>query len=197
MDEVSFESVKCRVVTEFGIGIPMILLHGYSFTSDIWSDINLLGFLRSKHIPYLMLDMPYGLKSRCSKKIMDPVFNIKLVNHTFNIYNFTDNPLLIGASLGGYIALRYALEYPVSGLMLIAPVRTSGEEFKKLCNMEVPILIIYGTKDNIVDLDELRSFTKALRNSRLKIYENARHPAYLDYPELFKDDLYSFYKMIK
>lgn len=196
MDEMNFRDIKCRIVTGSGAGIPIILLHGYSFTLDVWSNINLLGFLESKHIPYLALDMPYGLKSKCNRRIIDPVSNIQLVNHVFNTYNFTDNPLLIGASLGGYIALRYALEHSVSGLILIAPVRISEERFKTLRNMHIPILIIYGTRDNIVSLNKLQFFIKILRNSRLKIYKDAKHPAYLDYPELFKKDVYSFYKMI-
>jgi hypothetical protein len=33
---------RCRVVYEQRLGIPILLLHGYSFTSDVWRDIGLM-----------------------------------------------------------------------------------------------------------------------------------------------------------
>ena len=194
LNEIKFRDVICRILYKPGSGMPMVLLHGYSFTLDIWREINLFSVLDSKNVPYLALDMPYGLKSRCSKKTMDPMFNIQLVHHVLDKYSLNHKPLLVGASLGGYISLKYALEYPVSGLILIAPVRVSEERFKKLRN--IPILIIYGSKDKVVDLEELKSFTVSLKNCRLKIYDRAGHPAYLDHPELFKEDVYAFYRAI-
>jgi len=175
---------------------PLILLHGYSFTLDVWREINLITYLESKNVPYIALDMPYGLKSKCSSKNMDPEFNVNIVEYVYRKYGFDIEPIILGASLGGYIALRYALKYPTSGLILIAPVRTSEEQFKRLQETDMPILVIYGTNDKIVTLSELQDFVSGFKDGRLKIYGGAGHPAYLDKPETFKEDIYSFYNEI-
>jgi len=196
MNEINYENIRCRILVNTGDLKPLILLHGYSFTIDIWRDINLIDYLESKNIPYLALDMPYGLKSECSRKNMDPEFNVKFVNYAYKKYGFKSDPVILGASLGGYIALRYVLKYPVSGLILIAPVRTGEEQFKRLQKMNIPILVIYGTRDEIVTLRELQHFVYGLKNGKLKVYEDAGHPAYLDKPDEFKEDIYLLYSEV-
>jgi pimeloyl-ACP methyl ester carboxylesterase len=59
---------RCRVIYYQKPGTPIILLHGYSFTSDVWVDINLLEALEQNGIPYAAIDMPYGARSVCSPK---------------------------------------------------------------------------------------------------------------------------------
>lgn len=196
MDEFEYENIKCRVLVNSGRSNPLILLHGYSFTIDVWREINLITYLESKNVPYIALDMPYGLKSKCSSKNMDPEFNVSIVEYVYRKYGFDMEPIILGASLGGYIALRYALKYPTLGLILIALVRTFEEQFRKLQETDMPILVIYGTNDKIVTLNELQDFVSGFKNGRLKIYEGAGHPAYLDKPEMFKEDVYSFYNEI-
>jgi len=196
MSKIEFRSLECRVEAKPGPGIPIILLHGFSFTIDVWDRIGLIKLFKSKNIPYLAIDMPYGLKSDCSKKVREPDFNVEFIRYAFEKYGYESEPLIIGASLGGYVALKYALKYPVAGLILIAPVRTYQKEFRTLYEKDIPILVIYGTKDEIVSLDELQAFVKNIKSGELKIYENARHPAYLDYPDQFRNDVYLFYKGI-
>jgi pimeloyl-ACP methyl ester carboxylesterase len=75
-------------------------------------------------------------------------------------------------------------------------VKTYQEEFKVLQDKDIPVLVIYGTRDEIVSLDELKVFVEGFKNGELKIYEDARHPAYLDYPDQFRNDVYQFYSKI-
>ena len=37
-------------------------------------------------------------------------------------------PVLVGASLGGYIALMYAAKFPVKGLLLVSPAHALMED---------------------------------------------------------------------
>ncbi len=188
---------RCRAIYSNLPGLPILFLHGYNFTSDVWRTIGVLELLEKEKIPFLALDMPYGAKSSCSPHTRDPEENVLVVREA--IYGLFGKiyPLIVGASLGGYIALKYAVENPVSGLLLIAPVYTSDEELvKRLGELKVPAMIIWGSKDEIVSRDEMEKLAELLE-ARLIVYEGARHAAYLDKPEEFKRDLLAFYKAVR
>ncbi len=185
----------CKYVFSEGTGRPIILLHGYSFTYQVWIDIGLLDELKKEDIPFLALDMPYGRVSSCREKISSTEENIKYVRRMLLDKFGEEVPVLIGASLGGYNALRYGMQYDVMGLILIAPVWSTREDILEVYREKnVPILLIYGDKDTIVDLEEMERFRDEVPNVELKIYSNAKHPAYLDKPQEFVKDVLEFYK---
>jgi len=187
---------RCRVLYSRGTGIPIVFLHGYMFTSDIWIDIGLLGFLEEKDVPYLAIDMPYGARSNCNPKTRDPDENVFVVREAVHGLFGRTKPLIVGASLGGYIALKYSIDNPVSGLFLIAPVHGLDKELvNKYQFIDAPVMIIWGSRDDIVSRGELEELAKILE-ARLIVYENAKHPAYLDQPDKFKKDLYAFYEAL-
>jgi len=191
---INVRHYRCRAIVYQEPGIPVVFLHGYSFTSDVWRDINVLEALIERKIPFLALDMPYGARSACSPKHRDPEENIKVLYEAIHGFFGLTEPVLVGASLGGYIALRYAVKYPSSALLLIGPVRVSEETLTKYYHeLKKPIHVIVGSRDDIVDLDEIKSFVKQLPNAKLTIYEDAGHPAYLDKPDRFKQDLLDLY----
>jgi len=176
-----------------GIGSPVIFLHGYAFTSDIWREINVLEHLIRNDIPYVAVDMPYGKKSKCTPHTGDFEPNLTIVKELAS--KFDNPPVLVGASLGGTIALRYSIDYPVNGLLLIAPARALEKELiEKYGNghVNIPIRIIYGTKDSLISKQEMIELSKLL-NAELEVYEGAKHPAYLDFPDRFKKDLLELY----
>jgi len=106
-------------------------------------------------------------------------------------------PIVLGASLGGYMALLYGMMYPVAGLILVAPVwSTRGDILGYYSEREIPILLIYGEKDDIVSIDEMWEFKEMVPTTELKVYEDARHPAYLDKPERFIEDVVEFCKKV-
>ncbi len=190
---LKINNFRCRAILNDVPGLPVIFLHGYSFTSEIWNEIGVLRFLEEKNIPFLALDMPYGLKSDCLPKEANPDVNVKIVKNASHCI-FGDEFVIVGASQGGYMALKYAVKHQIKGLLLIAPVRTKEESLMQTYNiLKIPVSIIYGTKDNIVSLDEMDELDNRLANSKLIIYENASHPAYLHSPDDFKKDLIEFY----
>ncbi|WFO76363.1 alpha/beta hydrolase [Desulfurococcaceae archaeon MEX13E-LK6-19] len=197
-DILSLGRFRCRAFINNVPGAPIVFLHGYMFTSDVWNDINVLKVLEENNIPFLALDMPYGLKSKCNPKSRDPDENVMVVREAIHgIFGGGIHPVLVGASLGGYIALKYSVENPVLGLMLIAPVHGLDPNLvKNYKNLKVPVYIIYGTKDKIVELEEMKKLASHFERSKLIIYEDAEHPAYLTYPERFKQDLLELYREI-
>jgi len=176
-------------------GRPLVLLHGYSFTLEVWDNIGLTGRLEEEGIPYLSVDMPYGARTSCRVKARAHEENLNFLRGLYR-QKFGDRiPIVLGASLGGYMALLYGMTYPVSGLILVAPVwSTRGDILGYYAERGIPILLIYGEKDDIVTIDEMWEFKEMVSSSELKVYEGARHPAYLDKPKEFIEDVIQFCK---
>jgi pimeloyl-ACP methyl ester carboxylesterase len=139
--------------------------------------------------------MPYGLKSECQPRTRDVEVNVAVVKGAVqNIFGAVA-PVLVGASLGGHVALKYAAaRIPVRGLLLLAPVRVLEESLVEAYRrFRFPVRIICGSEDRVVSLEELRDLANRLPNAKLTVYEGARHAAYLDNPERFKRDLLELY----
>ena len=90
---VTVNNFECRTIRNHVPGLPIVFLHGYSLTSKIWKDINVLSLLEEKKIPFLALDMPYAPKSMCSPKTLHPDDNV----------NFVWNALYLSFGLSEYV----------------------------------------------------------------------------------------------
>ena len=175
-------------------GVPIVFLHGLSYTIDIWQQIGVTDLLIEKRIPFLALDMPYGLRSSCQPKTRNVETNVTFAADAIKSVFGTTVPVLVGASLGGHIALKYAARFPVKSLLLIGPSRALDEELVKAYgNFNFPVKVIWGSNDNIISGEEMRTLADKLPNSKLLIYNGAGHSAYKNDPELFKRDLLELY----
>ncbi|MFW6180400.1 MAG: alpha/beta fold hydrolase [Spirochaetota bacterium] len=191
-EKIDFNGYQCRMISHHGEGPCIVLLHGLMFTSDVWNDIGLLHKLVKHNIPFKAVDMPYGQKSQCVPKTNDPGINMGIVARAT-----PNDAVLIGASLGGYLALRHGVANQVAGLLLIAPAMSLQKElsahYDRMRTKKVSL--IYGEADPVVPLEEMKELSRQL-NAELKIYEKARHAAYLDHPERFNNDVIEFYNQV-
>lgn len=136
-------------------------------------------------MPFLALDMPCGLKSKCQPRTRDVEVNVAVVRGALqNIFGGVA-PIIVGASIGGRVALKYAAaRFPVRGLPLLAPGRVLEESIvEAYSQFQFPVRIVCGSEDRIVSLEELRDLANRLPNGKLTVYEGAGHAAYLDNPE--------------
>lgn len=180
---------QCRLISSRGKGTPIIFLHGYMFTSDVWNEIGLLRELETRRIPFTAIDMPYGKLSECQPKSNAADKNVELVAAIAN----SRPPVIVGASLGGYIALKYSVRHPVAGLLLVAPVMSLQEELTRhYPDLSAAVRIVYGDADNIVPRKEMDRLSELFKTD-LKVYKNAGHPAYMDYPDQFSEDVMAHY----
>ena len=194
-DKREIKGFTCRVISNSKEGTPIIFLHGFSFTSKVWERVNILRLLEEKGFPFLAIDMPYGLKSECRPKTRSPERSTDLIQDALSTFFQGKKPFIVGASLGGNIALRYSSKYPVSGMLLVAPVRGLTDDLvKSYENLQAPVHIIYGSKDRIVTQVEMERLKSSMLNSKLIIYDGANHPAYLDKPDAFKVHLLEAYE---
>jgi pimeloyl-ACP methyl ester carboxylesterase len=185
---------KCKALVYHAPGIPVVFMHGFSYTSDVWQRIGVLDGLKEKHVPFLALDMPYGPKTECHPKTHETAPNVAFVHMALETVFHSQIPVVVGSSIGGNIALNYASQYPVKGLLLTSPVRTLDESLSSsLSKMNFPVRVIWGSEDNIVSGEELRQLTEKLPNAKLITYNSAGHSAYNNDPKRFKRDLLELY----
>ncbi len=169
-------------------------MHGLSYTCEIWQRIGITAALTKRQVPFLALDMPYGMHSHCQPKTRSNEKNIAYaraaIENTFDV----KAPVLVGASIGGHMALLYAARYPVKGLMLVAPARPFEKGMEEsFAKFNFPVHIIWGTKDNIVSGEDMRLLTQKLPKAKLIEYKGAQHSAYKEEPDRFKRDLIELY----
>jgi pimeloyl-ACP methyl ester carboxylesterase len=185
---------KCHALFNVASGVPILFLHGFSYTGEIWQRIGITEVLIEKRIPFLALDMPYGLKSQCQPKTRSPEQNIAVVNEAVKTIFGSAVPVLVGASIGGNIALRYATRFPVKGLLLIAPGRALELDLVQFyAKFKFPTTIIWGSQDNIVASEDMRTLADKLPHAKLVVYDEASHSAYKAQPDRFKHDLLELY----
>ena len=185
---------KCPALYYTASGVPIVFLHGLSYTADIWQKIGVLDYLIKKCVPFLALDMPYGLKSECQPKTRSPEKNIAYVNEAVKTVFGDEVPVLVGASIGGNVALRYAAKFPVKGLLLIGPARVLEPDLVQVYDkFKFLTTIIWGSQDNIISSEDMRALANKLPTAKLVVYDGANHSAYKDEPDRFKHDLLELY----
>ena len=185
---------KCSTLHYDAEGVPIVFLHGMSFTNEIWQEIGVTELLIQKHIPFLALDMPYGIKSRCHPKTRNVQKNLAVINEAVKTVLDGAVPVLVGASIGGNMVLQYAARFPVKGLLLIGAARGLEPELAATYrSFKFPTILVWGSYDTIAGGEEMRALSDALPNSKLLVYSGAGHSAYRDQPEKFKHDLLELY----
>jgi len=193
--KLNLNGYKCPLLVNKIPGIPIVFLHGLSYSTEIWQRIGITDLLDAKRVPYLALDMPYGEKNLCKPKTRDVEKNTTLIYEAIkNIFDDPLPPVLVGASIGGNMALHFASKYPVKGLVLIGPARALEENLTKNYNdFKFPSIIIWGSEDHIIASEDMRTLSDKLPNSKLITYYDAKHAAYKDKPDQFKRDLLELY----
>jgi abhydrolase domain-containing protein 14 len=170
-------------------GHDILLLHGMSFQAKTWQDLGTLDALGDAGYDVTAADMPgFGLTKRCG--IGPDEVLVKIMEA-----EGLKKPVLVGPSMGGRISLNFALDHPdmVGGLVLIGCVSVE-ENRGRLKTIAVPTFIVWGSKDHIAPLSNAELLHKEIKGSKLLVIEDARHPAYLDNPALWHQELLRFLK---
>ena len=176
-----------------GAGIPVVLLHGYSFNAETWVEMRLFDELAQGYSVH-SFDMPYGAKSRSDKlNTQNRDDYADFLNVMLQAFSF-DKPLLIGASISGEVTLRYALRHKHAQALVVAgPVGVKMLE-NELSSITVPMLAIWGENDTISSPSGAKIIEEEVKNSEVHIIAGAGHPCYLDKPEEFTETVKDFFR---
>jgi len=187
---ISVKGLRIRYLQR-GTGIPVVLLHGYSFYAETWVEVGLFDALAADHSVY-SFDMPYGAKSRSDK------FNAENRDEYADFLNTMlkalsiEPPVLIGASISGEVTLRYLTKgYNARAAVVVGPVGLKGIG-NMLGRVAVPLLAIWGEKDTISPPADSKILASQVKNSEIQIIEGASHPCYMDKPEKFTEIVKDF-----
>lgn len=187
--------IECQVLYELGGEPPVLLLHGYSFRGRTWAEAGVLGALEERGVRYAAPDMPYGRSTSCTKRTRDWRLNTELARAVSDRFLGDSRPVIVGASLGGRIALYYAARYGARGLFLASPALRENEPvWDMLRAIRAPVVIIRGGRDFVPRSVHERLARKL--GAELLVYEGAGHAMYLDMPERFVKDLLGFLEKI-
>jgi len=176
----------------------IILIHGWSFTSKNWEDIGVFQHLPGLGFNVYAIDYPGLGKSPASQKYgidRGKIANGPKLVKDFMAASGLEHAFLLGASMGGGIAILSALEFPASidGIIAVAPAWIENEE-NRMNTMEKPVLFIWGSEDKVVSPELGKIYSKAVKGSKLEIIKGGSHPVYLEKPEEFFTLLEHFLK---
>jgi len=168
-------------------GYPVLLLHGARFQSATWKELDTLDRLGDGGYRAYAIDLPgFGRSPGCA-------LPYERILQAFIQQESLSRPVLVGPSMSGKISLDFVLEQPelVGGLVLIGAVGVR-EKMEQLHTIQVPCLVLWGSKDRVAPLDSGRLLEERISGAELKIFEDAGHPCYLDQPDLWHEELLAF-----
>jgi abhydrolase domain-containing protein 14 len=168
-------------------GRTLLFLHGMKFNATTWRDLGTLDKMAAEGYETLALDLPGFGNSPDSD--LSHVEVLKQVVLDQNL----ERPVIVGPSMGGQVALDFALAYPelVGGLVLVGAVGVE-ERKEQLFTIRVPTLILWGSEDAISPLKNAHLLAEHLPESTLVLVQGAPHPCYLDQPDIWHWELTSF-----
>ena len=170
----------------------IVLLHGMAFTADTWDELGTLDVLESANFGVFALDMPGFGKS--TGRRLNRQMAAEVLKQILDILHI-DKTVLVGPSMGGGIVLAFAVKYPeyINGLVLIAPAGLNDAKIlDNLEKLDMPALIFWGERDRVFPLKTSNILIERLQKAKLVICPKARHPCYLDTPEIFHKQLIEF-----
>ncbi len=181
----------------------VVLFHGNAFSLDSWKKTKTLDRLSSAGCRVFAIDLPAGkgsMSDKLSPKVLknEPDRIMTVLDRLFDALDVGDSPFaIVGPSMGGGFALAYALSRPkrVAALLLVSPsvYRIAEQEKRKLRDLEIPVLLVWGDRDRVFPLDEYGvPLKEALPRAKLLVVKQAGHGVYLDKPDEFNELLLDF-----
>jgi len=132
---------------EYGSGSAVVLVHGFPDDGTIWT--GMAEALAARH-RVIVPDMPGAGKTRLegSVSIAEMATGIKMLLDKLGI----EKAVVAGHSMGGYIALAFAKQYPasVAGLTLVHSTPKADDDEKKKTRQKAIDLILSGGKEAFI-----------------------------------------------
>jgi abhydrolase domain-containing protein 14 len=166
----------------------VVLLHGMKFQAETWRELGTLEVLAGLGLHVLAVDMPGFGKSPASETLSVEVLA------QFVRQQGLDRVVLVGPSMGGRIALEFAIKYPqrIAGLILVGAVGVE-ENRAGLTGIAAPTHIVWGAEDQIAPLANSDTLLAEIQNATREIYPEAPHPCYLAQPDRWHASLRTFF----
>ncbi len=167
----------------------VLLMHGYSFSSNEWVNIGAIEQFSSMGYRTIMLDYPGFGKSDSLDEYR--IREGQILNAGKFICSFLDHVgvkscTAIGPSMGGGILIDSwsFCRDRLNSMILVAP---AWFHQSNLSDITCKKLFVWGDKDDIIPLSGVEPIIRKLQNSNLEVIEGGKHAAYLNKPQEFFD----------
>jgi pimeloyl-ACP methyl ester carboxylesterase len=123
---VSVDDARLHFVIK-GAGRPVVLIHGNPGSCQDWS--RLYGPLALRYCGFAFDRPGHGHSQRPNHRPITVEVQAQMLHHALKALN-VEQPILVGHSWGGALALAYALEFPedLSGTVLLAPAAYESDD---------------------------------------------------------------------
>lgn len=183
----------------------VVLFHGNGSSLDSWKKTKTLEELSTKGYRVFAVDLPAGkgsMSDKLSPKVLknNPEKIMTVLDKLFQALDIGDSPFaIVGPSMGGGFALAYALSRPkkVGALALVSPsiFRVPEEEKKRLSDVDIPVLLIWGDRDQVFPFEDYgKPMKESLPRAKLLIVKDTRHAVQMEKPNEFNEILVDFLK---
>ncbi len=170
-----------------GHSLPIVLLHGASFSSTTWQETGTLEALEAAGYQACAIDLPgFGRSESASTA------PAAWMNELLGQLSIT-SPVLLAASMSGTYALPFVTAHPsgISGFVAVAPVSIPAYR-EQLHQITAPVLAIWGEQDRIVPIGDAELLVNSVRQGQLVIIPNGTHAPYMSDPAFFNRELLQF-----
>lgn len=178
----------------------VLFLHGMKFSSKTWYDIGTLQLVAAMGLNAVAVDLPGWAQSKESK--------LKSYQYAHFIEQFIKQeklgrPLIVSPSMSGGYAIPFMMEPEPStchermrAYIPLAPVKTELFKDSEYHRCEIPVMIVYGTKDKTLGLTSV-GHLRNMPNSEIFPMEGAGHANYEERPDEWNHLLYNFLLALK
>ncbi len=175
----------------------VVLLHGKSFKAETWISINADIHFNDIGLNFIAIDYPGWGQSESNEKFWPPTEkyeNASIFIEEFSKATKLKRFSLLGASFSGPFIVSFAFRHPenINKLLFIGTV-WSEEIAEYVASLDKPALIMYGANDTVIPKEASEKYKKSLRNNKFIVVDGARHPLYLDKPEVFFNAVKDFF----
>ncbi len=170
---------------------PLLFLHGKAFQAETWRELGTLDAAIQAGFSVVAIDLPgYG---KTPEAELEPDEIILGIMQSLELSRI----ILVGPSMGGKLCLEFSIKHPkmVAGLVVIGAVGVK-ENRSRLQELPAKTLIIWGENDQISDPANGTLLNQEVVGSKLVVFKGAKHPCYLEQPQLWHDTLLNFAKTV-
>jgi len=168
-------------------GRDIILLHGMKFTAETWQETGTLAILAEAGFHAIALELPGFGKSPAADQ--DP---LQVLEDFINLRGL-QQPVIIGPSMGGRVALEFAISRPqLAGALVLVGAVGVEENRDHLSGIDLPTLIVWGGEDAISPIANGHLLEQQINGSAFFAIDQAPHPCYLDQSAIWHEHLMAF-----